>query len=203
MLKYTRRYFQGIQPELHRYAQSTFHDGTHRQAPGDSTPWRDTSSPISRIRAWWLAPAAKGSVMAAWCMAIILGAYCVTLQQDAKRTYLLNSVILRNLHEETLRADANKERVDQFSRVIKHLYKIGKLKENTFKDLETSDISSSNSKSIDYETELCKERARSELVHERNQALVKELFNERQTNMKLSKENQRLAAELERRNRKS
>lgn len=197
MIKCTRRYLQGLQPELHRYAQSTFHEGTHRQAPGDSTPWKDISSPINRLRAWWLAPAAKGSFLSAWCLAIVIGVYCVVLQQDAKRTYILNSSILRNLHEETLRADANQERIDHLSRVLKHLYKMGKIKDDTFKSLDDPPKTTC-SEAIDYETELCRERARSEIIQERNDALVRELFNERQVALNLRHENELLKKNLKR-----
>lgn len=188
MIKGSQRYLQGLQPELHRYAQSTFHEGTHRQAPGDSTPWKDVSSPISRLRAWWLAPAAKGSFLSAWCLAIVISIYCVVLQQDAKRTYILNSTLLRNLHEETLRADANQERVNHFSRVIKNLYKLGKIKNDTFKEVHGCEASAF-SQVVDYETELCREQARAELLQERNDSLVQELYNERQLSLKLQREN--------------
>lgn len=195
MIKWTTRRLQGFQPELHRYSQSTFHEGTHRQAPGDSTPWRDISSPINRLRAWWLAPAAKGSFLSAWCLAVVIGAYCIALQQDAKRTYILNSAILRNLHEETLRADANQERADHFSRVLKHLYKTGNIKDSTLKKLDVSS-SATSCEAIDYETELCRERARAELIQERNDALVQELFNERQAFLKVQRENNLLKKNL-------
>eukprot|EP00796_Vickermania_ingenoplastis_P005248 gene5248-3759_t len=194
MLKLSWKRLQGFQPELHRYSQSTFHDGTHRQAPGDSTPWKDASSPISRLRAWWLAPAAKGSVMGAWGIAIIMGIYCVSLQQDAKRTYLLNSVILRNLHEQTLRADVNNEKSEELARVLKGLYKEGKLRGTKGLGVEGLEGTTANEEAmrgksaLDYETELCKVRARSELLHERNQKLLNELSHERSLNAKLEKE---------------
>ncbi|RNE97338.1 hypothetical protein TraAM80_09370 [Trypanosoma rangeli] len=100
----------GGELDAHRYEQTTFHEGTHRQAPGDSTPWRDFSPPLNRFKGWWLAPAAKGSMIAAWCLTVVIGAYCFSIQQDAKGTYLLINVLLRTLHEEALRADANQER---------------------------------------------------------------------------------------------
>lgn len=195
MLRRSWKCFQGIQPELHRYSQSTFHDGTHRQAPGDSTPWRDTSSPINRIRGWWMAPAAKGSVTAAWCFVIVIGAYCISLQQDAKRTYLLNTSILRELHEETLRADVNSERTERLAGVVKHLYKMGKLKDKKYSELK--DFESGRPSIIDYETELCKERARSESLYERNQLLTKELSELRMQNLRLSAEKERLLVEVQ------
>lgn len=122
--------------------------------------------------------------MAGWAIAIILGAYCVSLHQDAKRTYLLNSVILRNLHEETLRADANGERLKHSTDVIKHLYKTNPQKLKVKSD--------ANSPIADYEVELAKRNAESELTHERNKALVEELFRQRQKNLLLEQEIKKL-----------
>lgn len=173
--------------QQHRYTHATFHDGTHRQAPGDSTPWRDVSSPINYFKAWWLAPAAKGSIVAAWSICIVLGVYCGALQQDAKRTYLINTVLLRDLHSETLRADSNAERLSQYESAavqsFKEEEKGGKRKKST--------VSVTN-----YEAELCRERARSELVHERNEALVAELAKERKISSALLIEKKQLTDEL-------
>lgn len=109
----------------------------------------------------------------------------MTLQQDAKRTYLLNSVLLRNLHEETLRADANTDRVQEMNTAMKHLHQRGELEGN-------HTVPGSNSARVNYETELCKERVRSEVLHERNQLLVGELAKERQLNSKLQAEKSEL-----------
>lgn len=110
MLRKTLIRRQHVHPETGRYSQATFHDGAHRQAPGDSTPWRDTSNPLLKLRTWWMAPAAKGSIVAAWSCTAVVFSYCWSLQIDAKGTYTMNNVLLRNLHQEAVRADASEER---------------------------------------------------------------------------------------------
>ena len=164
--------------EQGRFSQSTFHDGVHRQAPGDSTPWKDTSTPLLRLRAWWMAPASKGSIIAAWTSTFLVSSYCYTLQVDARGTYLMNNTLLGNLHHEVIRADASEERVQGLQGVIKE------------KEAQKKDMSKSHSKSIaqcndskeelrsglnNYETELARERARGELTRERNAQLVQEM----------------------------
>ena len=110
MLRKTLLRRQHVHPEAGRYSQATFHDGAHRQAPGDSTPWRDTTNPLLKLRTWWMAPAAKGSIIAAWSCSIVVFSYCWSLQIDAKGTYAMNNILLRNLHQEAVRADAAEER---------------------------------------------------------------------------------------------
>ncbi|KAI5689248.1 hypothetical protein MNV84_07395 [Leishmania braziliensis] len=191
--------WQGIQPELHRYSHATFHEGTHRQAPGDSTPWRDVSSPVNRFRAWWLAPAAKGSVIAAWSLTCVIGAYCFSIQQDAKGTYLLNNVLLRNLHEESQRASANEERAGALQEAMRQY-----LAEETSRKQNTANLaeyvaSSKKMKAgiVNYELELVRERGRADATHERNQKLVKELLAARQEVARVQKDNATLVGEVE------
>ncbi|ORC92310.1 uncharacterized protein TM35_000045240 [Trypanosoma theileri] len=189
-----------VLPDAHRYAQATFHEGTHRQAPGDSTPWRDVSSPLNRIKVWWLAPAAKGSMIAAWCITLVLGAYCFSIQQDAKGTYLLNNVLLRNLHEETLRADANQERAKDLQKTLKtQLEEEAELRKGKLRVVKQYEEFSDNMKKglVNYELELSRERARADVVHERNQALVDELIKVRQELSLVKKENVALTTELQ------
>ncbi|RNE96791.1 uncharacterized protein Tco025E_09659 [Trypanosoma conorhini] len=189
----------GVQSDAHRYAQATFHEGAHRQAPGDSTPWRDVSSPLNRLKGWWLAPAAKGSMIAAWCLTVVLGSYCFFIQQDAKGTYLLNNVLLRTLHEETLRADANQERASQLKESMKKhlLQEERQSKENRQFVKGFEEYSETMKKGlINYELELSRESARADAVHARNQELVTELLNVRQELSRAKKENKDLLAEL-------
>lgn len=190
---------QGFQPELHRYAQATFHEGTHRQAPGDSTPWRDVSSPVNRFRAWWLAPAAKGGVIAAWCLTFVIGTYCFSIQQDAKGTYLLNNVLLRNLHEETQRADANQQRAAQFQEAMRqHLSEEKDRKKSTQKLREYVDSSEKIKAGIvNYELELSRERIRADETHKRNQGLVEELIRVRRDLSQAQNDNRALVQEVE------
>lgn len=199
MLRKSARLWQGLQPELHRYSQATFHEGTHRQAPGDSTPWRDVSSPVNRFRAWWLAPAAKGSVIAAWCLTIVVGGYCFSIQQDAKGTYLLNNVLLRNLHEESQRANANEERAGELQEAIRqYLSEETNRKRNSSK-LQEFAKSSDEIKAgiVNYELELARERGRADAIHERNQDLVKELTAVRQEMAQVRRDNATLVGEVE------
>ncbi|ESL10093.1 hypothetical protein TRSC58_02178 [Trypanosoma rangeli SC58] len=189
----------GGQPDAHRYAQATFHEGTHRQAPGDSTPWRDFSSPLNRFKGWWLAPAAKGSMIAAWSVTIVLSAYCFSIQQDAKGTYLLNNVLLRTLHEEALRADASQERALELKKSMKKQLlqeeRRGQEKLQAIKGFE--EYSKSMRKGlINYEVELSRESARADALHARNQELVSELHGVRQELTWVKKENTTLLAEL-------
>lgn len=178
MIRRSRVWRSMTDPEKGRFSQSTFHDGAHRQAPGDSTPWKDTSTPLLRLRAWWMAPASKGSIVAAWTSTFVVASYCYTLQVDAKGTYLMNNTLLGNLHHEVIRADANEERVQGLQNVIKE------------KEAQKADMRQSHSKSIaqcndskeelrtglnSYETELARERARGELTRERNAQLVQEM----------------------------
>ncbi|KPA86098.1 putative mitochondrial hypothetical protein [Leptomonas pyrrhocoris] len=199
MLRKSARLCQGIQPELHRYSQATFHEGTHRQAPGDSTPWRDVSSPINRFRAWWLAPAAKGSVIAAWCLTFVVGAYCFSIQQDAKGTYLLNNVLLRNLHEESQRANANEERAGELQEAIRQYLSRETGRKSNLSKLNEYVTSSEELKSgiVNYELELARERGRADALHERNQDLVKELMSVRQEIAQIRKDNATLVGEVE------
>jgi hypothetical protein len=199
MLKKNTRVLQGIQPELHRYSQATFHEGTHRQAPGDSTPWRDVSSPINRFRAWWLAPAAKGSVIAAWCLTIVVGAYCFSIQQDAKGTYLLNNVLLRNLHEESQRANANEERANELQEAIKQYLAEESSRKRSSSKLKEYASSSDEIRAgiVNYELELARERGRADATHERNKDLVKELMSVRQELAQVRKDNATLVGEVE------
>lgn len=185
---------------MHRYSQSTFHEGAHRQAPGDSTPWRDTSSPFNKFKAWWMAPAAKGSIIAAWSITLVLGTYTYALQQDAKHTYMLNNVLLRNLHQESLRADANHDRVQELQLAVKG--KVAKeeiLKQDHKKSLkQCADKKEELLNGVqNFEMELSRERARSDLVHERNQNLVKELHSIRTELSTSQKDNKRLVEEVE------
>lgn len=199
MLRKTIRLRQGIQPELHRYSQSTFHEGTHRQAPGDSTPWRDISSPVNRFRGWWLAPAAKGSVIAAWCLTFVIGTYCFSIQQDAKGTYLLNNVLLRNLHEESQRADANAERASELQEAMRQYLADENERKRSSAALKEYVSSSERVKTglVNYELELSRERARGNATHERNQELVKELLALRQELAQVKRDNGVLVSELE------
>ncbi|KAG5492586.1 hypothetical protein JKF63_01165 [Porcisia hertigi] len=198
-MKKSRRLSQGIQPELHRYAQATFHEGTHRQAPGDSTPWRDVSSPVNRLRAWWLAPAAKGSVIAAWSLTCVVGAYCFSIQQDAKGTYLLNNVLLRNLHEESQRANANEERSRELQEAMRQYLSEETTRKRSTAKLEEYAASSEKMKAgiVNYELELARERARADATHGRNQQLVGELISLRQQMLQVQKDNNTLVGEVE------
>nr|CCC50914.1 conserved hypothetical protein [Trypanosoma vivax Y486] len=187
------------QLESHRYAKATFHEGVHRQAPGDSTPWRDVASPINRIKMWWLTPAAKGSMTAAWCMAIITGAYCFSIQQDTKETYLLNNVLMRALHDETLRANANEERVGELQEAVrKHVGKLEMKKSCKFVDSKNESVGAAAQGHINHEIELVRERMRADVVHERNQQLVNELHKVRLALAQVNKENIQLRGEVER-----
>lgn len=199
MLRWTLFRRQSFQPELHRYAQATFHEGTHRQAPGDSTPWRDVSSPVNRFRGWWLAPAAKGSVIAAWCLTSVIGVYCFSIQQDAKGTYLLNNVLLRNLHEETRRADANEQRAAELHEAVRqHLSKEKDRKRSAGKTPEFVDSSERTKTGLaNYELELMRERTRADETHKRNQALVDELSKVRRELSQLKSDNRVLVEEVE------
>ncbi|EAN92854.1 hypothetical protein C3747_1g827 [Trypanosoma cruzi] len=195
----TSSFLMGGQPDVHRYAQATFHEGTHRQAPGDSTPWRDVSSPLNRLRGWWLAPAAKGSMIAAWSVTLVLGAYCFFIQQDAKGTYLLNNVLLRTLHEETLRADANQERASELRELMKKRNVQEEIRnEEHLKAVKGFEEYDKTMKKgiINHELELSRERARADAVHERNRELVSELLGVRQELTRVKKENKTLSAEL-------
>lgn len=190
---------QGFQPELHRYSQSTFHEGGHRQAPGDSTPWRDASSPINRFKGWWLAPAAKGSVIAAWCITLVLGTYCYSIQYDAKGTYLLNTVLLRNLHEETQRADSNERRASELQEVVKQLA-------TSSSSVKTKSISTSTAQLSDaaaLRLELSREQTHADSVQKRNEELVRELAKVRQEVVRSEETNRSLRAEIDRLNRLS
>ena len=107
-----------LQVSWHRYSSATFHDGAHRQAPGDSTPWVDSSHPYNRIKAWFVAPAARGAIIGAWSLTCVMAAYSYSVAHDVQRVYSLNVLIMKNLHEETLRADANEEKVVELQRAI-------------------------------------------------------------------------------------
>ncbi|CAD2216882.1 hypothetical protein AGDE_12107 [Angomonas deanei] len=200
MFKILRILRQGSQPDMHRYAQATFHEGTHRMAPGDSSPWRDASSPVNRIKGWWLAPAAKGSVIAAWCVTFVLGTYCFSIQQDAKGTYLLNNVLLRNLHEESQRADANQQRAAELQEAMKqHLSQHEKNKKTNDKIKEyKSSLEEVKAGIVNYELELAREKLRADTNHERSQNLVNELIAVRQQIAALQKDNKILTQEIER-----
>lgn len=193
-------YLQSFQPELHRYAQATFHEGTHRQAPGDSTPWRDVSSPLNRIRGWWLAPAAKGSMLAAWCITLVLGTYCYSIQQDAKGTYLLNNALLRNLHSETQRADANEVRANQLEKSIEAFVSKEKERKGTMQSLKSYITGSEKLKEglVNYDLEVTRQRMRADEEHHRNEELLKELAKLRRENAALLKDNKTLATEINR-----
>ncbi|CUI14434.1 membrane-associated protein, putative [Bodo saltans] len=186
---------------MHRYSQSTFHEGAHRQAPGDSTPWRDAGAPMHRIRAWWLAPAAKGSMIAAWGITLVLGTYCYSLQTDAKTTYMLNNVLLRNLHQESLRADASEDRARELQLAVKsRVAKDEQIKSNYKADLKNCAESQDDLKRgiVNYELELAREKARTDLVQERNQGLVKEMHAIRTELASVKKDNQTLVGEVDR-----
>ncbi|CBH14851.1 hypothetical protein, conserved [Trypanosoma brucei gambiense DAL972] len=167
-----------VPPESHRYAKATFHEGVHRQAPGDSTPWRDVASPLNRFKMWWLAPAAKGTMTAAWCMTIVMGAYCFSIQQDAKGTYLLNNVLLRTLHEEAMRADANQERANELQEYLKQ--RLEKLEAGGKAASRNMGGDAVKEGLINHELEISRERVRSDTIHQRNQQLVDELLKVRQ-----------------------
>lgn len=197
----SRRINLNASPEIHRFSQSTFHEGSHRQAPGDSTPWRDVSTPYHKVKAWWLAPAAKGSIIAAWSIAVVIFTYAYSLQQDAKATYMLNNVLLRNLHQESLRADANQARADELQIAVKaKLVNEEQKKAGLKKSLEQCADSKAELQQgiVNYELELAKERSRSEIVHERNQALVAELINVRAELQRSKKDNTALTTEIDR-----
>jgi hypothetical protein len=190
-----------INPDMHRYSQSTFHEGAHRQAPGDSTPWRDAGAPYHRIKSWWLAPAAKGSMIAAWGITLILGTYCYSLQQDAKSTYMLNNVLLRNLHQESLRADASEERAKELQLAVKsRIAKDDQIKSNYKANLQNCADSQENLKKglVNYELELSREKARTDIVQDRNQNLVRELHQIRTELSNVKKDNQTLVTEVDR-----
>lgn len=195
-----KRFNLNISPEVHRFSQSTFHEGSHRQAPGDSTPWRDVATPYHKLKAWWLAPAAKGSIIAAWSIAVVIFTYAYSLQQDAKATYMLNNVLLRNLHQESLRADANQTRADELQLAVKaKLVSEAEKKANLKKTLEQCADSKVELQQgiVNYELELAKEKARSEIAQERNQALVAELLNVRSELQRMKKDNTALVGEVE------
>ncbi|KAG5467292.1 hypothetical protein CUR178_00934 [Leishmania enriettii] len=199
MMKKSARLWQGIKSDLHRYSHATFHEGTHRQAPGDSTPWRDVSSPVNRLRAWWLSPVAKGSVVAAWCLTCVVGAYCFSIQQDAKGTYLLNNVLLRNLHEESQRANANAERAGKLQEAMRqYLSEETNRKQSTTKLAEDVVFRESMKEGIvNYELELARERGRADATHECNQQLAQELMSLRREIAQVQKDNVTLVGEIE------
>jgi hypothetical protein len=189
-----------VAPEMHRFSQSTFHEGTHRQAPGDSTPWRDVATPINRVKAWWVAPAAKGGMLAAWCITFVTATYTYSLQKDAKATYMLNNVLLRNLHQESLRADANQDRAAELQLAVKkkmiHDDKVKSDQKQSLKQCSDAKETLQNGL-VNYELELSREKARSDIVHDRNQNLVKELHSIRTELNKTKKDNFRLTEEVE------
>ncbi len=190
-----------INPDMHRYGQSTFHEGAHRQAPGDSTPWRDAGAPMHRIRSWWLAPAAKGSMIAAWGITLVLGTYCYSLQQDAKTTYMLNNVLLRNLHQESLRADASEGRAKELQLAVKtRVAKDDEIKSNIKANLKQCADSQTELKKglVNYELELAREKARSDIIQDRNQDLVKAMHLIRTELTSVKKDNQTLVTEVDR-----
>ncbi|CCW62035.1 unnamed protein product [Phytomonas sp. EM1] len=196
-MRKSSRFYQSYFPEMHRYANSTFHEGTHRQSPGDSTPWRDTSSPINRLRAWWLAPMAKASVIAAWCITLAFGTYCFSIQEDAKGTYLLNNVLLRSLHDEIQRADANQQRTLELEETIKQYLEEKHDKKKSSQSNQSKASSEEVAKGlINYELQLSREKYRGDRIHERNQHLVEEISKLRQEISKSNEENKLLLQEI-------
>lgn len=140
-------------------------------------------------------------MIAAWGITLVLGTYCYSLQQDAKSTYMLNNVLLRNLHQESLRADASEERAKELQLAVKtRVAKDDQIKANYKSNLKQCSDSQEDLKNglVNYELELAREKARTDIVQDRNQNLVKEMHLLRTELISVKKDNQTLVAEVDR-----
>ena len=114
---------------------------------------------------------------------------------------MLNNVLLRNLHQESLRADANEDRASELQQAVKSkIIKEEKMKIDHKSSLKQCSDSKEELRSglVNYELELSRERARSDVVHDRNQLLVKELHQVRTDLHQAKKENTKLVDEVDR-----
>lgn len=112
---------------------------------------------------------------------------------------MLNNVLLRNLHEESQRANANEERAGELQAAIRqYLSEETSRKKNSAK-LKEYVTSSDEIKAgiVNYELELVRERGRADALHERNQELVKELTKVRQEMREVKRDNATLVGEIE------
>ena len=187
----------GLNP-LHRYSESTFHDGGHRQAPGDSIPWKDSAIPINRIKQWWFTPAGKGSMLISWAITMSLGMYCMQLSADSKINYRTNNMLVRQLHIETRRADMHQERAKElYQSVVSTVEKEANSKVTHKKSLQecTDSKDELQGSVVNFSGELSRERARNDLQQKRNQGLVSELIAVRTELAEVKRENTRLVEE--------
>jgi hypothetical protein len=163
---------------IHRYSNATFHDGGHRQSPGDTIPWKDQQMPINRLKAWWFTPAAKGSLLVSWSITLALFTYTYQLSMDSKMNYKANNYLVRNLHQESRRADMHEERAKElYEAVVATVSKEVASSKTHKKSLQSCNDSKEELQGtvVNFSGELSRERARNDVVHQRNQALVKEM----------------------------
>ena len=112
---------------------------------------------------------------------------------------MLNTILLRNLHQETLRADANEQRLKELEEITNAQAKL----EIGMKDAHGNEISQRDTVNkdlkkgiINYELERNREQMRSKVIHERNQLLVTEMADLRAEVNVLRKENETLKRKI-------
>lgn len=210
MLRKTLRRLDTASPhsfsDINRYSNVTFASGVHRESPLQTKVYDSPTRPLERLKHFWFTPTARGTLLASWTFTGVIALYCFAMEQENRATYMLNTVLLRNLHQETLRADASEQRLKQLEGVVE-LQARNEVQLKQTLDTEVTQISEINKDLkrgiVNYELERNRERARAKIIHERNQQLVKEMADLRAESSSLKKENEVLRKALQVREAKS
>jgi hypothetical protein len=161
-------------PEMHRFAEGTFKDGAHRNAPNKAhQAWSDVRSPLARIKMWAVIPQTTLSVAIAWSSSLVLFYYSFCLGMDARSTYLANNCLQRELHVSTAQAVSLEKRLNATQTELDGLRSGGKGAGGASVAMQQS--SSTDAGLTNYEYELRTERSRNKHLVERNSHLVGEL----------------------------
>ncbi len=202
----------GKNPAIHRHAESTFHEGAHREPPSPSRkPWKDKMSPLSMWKMMLLQPQSRGSHIWSLGALCIVGYYAFCISFDIKAHYLMNSNLHRELHLQRCKTMNYEERCNQLEKLLeevaikvppakfieeeKERQKLREKSQDATKGvpppLPSSSTANNNSNGLSatqYEFELARERSRSKALNVQHQQLVHELADVRGENSRLLKQ---------------
>ena len=200
----------GKNPNIHRHAESTFADGTHREAPTPTRkPWKDKMAPLEVMRMVLTTPTSRGSHIWSFGALCVIGYYAFCLSYDIKAHYLMNNNLHRELHIQRVKTMNYEERTLQLEKLLEEAAvkvpaakfkkdddasKIHEKSQDSMKGIPpplpspTSESASATMTATNYEFELARERVRAKELSRQHQTLVYELAEVRADNSKLRKQ---------------
>jgi hypothetical protein len=208
----------GKNPNIHRHAESTFHEGAHREPPTPTRkPWKDKMAPLQVLRMTLMSPTSRGSHMWSFGALCVVGYYAFCLSYDIKAHYLMNNNLHRELHIQRVKTMNFEERTLQLEKLLEEAAvkvpaanfkrddeasKILEKSQDSQKGVPpplpspTAESAAASMTATNYEFELARERVRAKELSRQHQNLVHELADVRAENSKLKKQLDNTTKEL-------